>query len=220
MPKTATLMPGSMVQPSMAFSQGGEHLMLNKKCKLLNGSFKHSRKGFEEIHVPMPKNHIGSGDELVHMAKSLEWAWAAFTVPKLHRVQSKLFPVAFGADKLLLLCAPTGTGKTNVAMLTILNELARYRDEETGGFALDQFKIVYVAPMKALVQEMVGDFTSRLTFTCGVKVGKLTGDSNDEAANLRDPNHHDNGRYYSQEHGHQLYESCSPYDHRQDPPIA
>ena len=62
-------------------------------------------------------------------------------------------------------------------MLTILNELAKYRDEETGEFALDQFKIVYIAPMKALVQEMVGNFTSRLTSAFGVKVGELTGDS-------------------------------------------
>ncbi|KAG6377557.1 hypothetical protein JVT61DRAFT_15372 [Boletus reticuloceps] len=57
-------------------------------------------------------------------------------------------------------------------MLTILNELAKYRDEETGEFALDQFKIVYIAPMKALVQEMVGNFTSRLTSAFGVKISE------------------------------------------------
>ncbi|KAG6370880.1 putative RNA helicase [Boletus reticuloceps] len=182
-PKTATLAPGSTVQPkatvdleNMAFSQGG-HLMSNKKCKLPDGSFKRSRKGFEEIHVPAPKKHAGSEDELVPVTKLPEWARAAFTVPRLNRVQSKLFPVAFGTDEPILLCAPTGAGKTNVAMLTILNELAKYRDEETGEFALDQFKIVYIAPMKALVQEMVGNFTSRLTSAFGIKVGELTGDS-------------------------------------------
>ena len=62
-------------------------------------------------------------------------------------------------------------------MLTILNELAKYRDEETGKFVLDQFKTVYIAPMKALVQEMVSNFTSCLTSAFGIKVGKLTGDS-------------------------------------------
>ncbi|KAG9310011.1 putative RNA helicase [Chiua virens] len=182
-PKTATLPPGFTVQPkrildleSMAFSQGG-HLMSNKKCKLPEGSFKKSGKGYDEIHVPAPKKYVGKDDELVPITKLPEWARAAFTVPKLNRVQSKLFPVAFGTDEPLLLCAPTGAGKTNVAMLTVLNELAKYRDEDTGEFALDQFKIVYVAPMKALVQEMVGNFTSRLTSTFGVKVGELTGDS-------------------------------------------
>jgi pre-mRNA-splicing helicase BRR2 len=61
-------------------------------------------------------------------------------------------------------------------MLTILNELAKWRDEETGQFDLDGFKIIYVAPMKALVQEMVGNFQARLK-VFGVKVGELTGDS-------------------------------------------
>ena len=61
-------------------------------------------------------------------------------------------------------------------MLTILNVLAKYRDEETGEFALDALKIVYVAPVKALVQEMVGNFNARLSIF-GIKVGELTGNS-------------------------------------------
>lgn len=61
-------------------------------------------------------------------------------------------------------------------MLTILNEMSKYRDEATGTFDLDSFKIIYVAPMKALVQEMVGNFSSRLG-AFGIKVGELTGDS-------------------------------------------
>lgn len=60
-------------------------------------------------------------------------------------------------------------------MLTFLNELAKVRDEDTGTFALDELKIVYVAPMKALVQEMVGNFGKRLE-PYGVKVSELTGD--------------------------------------------
>ena len=38
----------------MAFSQGG-HLMSNKKCKPLEGSFKRMKKGYEEIHILVPK---------------------------------------------------------------------------------------------------------------------------------------------------------------------
>ncbi|EKM79046.1 hypothetical protein AGABI1DRAFT_60232 [Agaricus bisporus var. burnettii JB137-S8] len=181
-PKTATLAPGSTVQPkrvvdleSLAFSQGG-HLMSNKKCKLPDGSFKRSKKGYEEIHVPAPKSKPVTDNELVPVSSLPAWAREAFTVPRLNRVQSKLFPVAFGTDEPILLCAPTGAGKTNVAMLTILNELAKWRDEETGQFDLDGFKIIYVAPMKALVQEMVGNFQARLK-VFGVKVGELTGDS-------------------------------------------
>lgn len=61
-------------------------------------------------------------------------------------------------------------------MLTILNEMAKWRDEETGKFDLDSFKIVYVAPMKALVQEQVGNFSHRLK-DFGIVVRELTGDS-------------------------------------------
>ncbi|KIY53142.1 putative RNA helicase [Fistulina hepatica ATCC 64428] len=157
---------------SMAFSQGG-HLMSNKKCKLPEGSFKRAKKGYEEIHVPAPKKAPTSADLPA-------WSRKAFTVEKLNRVQSKLYPVAFGSDENLLLCAPTGAGKTNVAMLTILNELGKHliegRPGVEGDFNLDEFKVIYVAPMKALVQEMVGNFSKRLG-AFGVKVGELTGDS-------------------------------------------
>lgn len=54
--------------------------------------------------------------------------------------------------------------------------MSKWRDEATGTFAMDSFKIIYIAPMKALVQEMVGNFTSRLS-VFGIKVGELTGDS-------------------------------------------
>ncbi|KAF8970308.1 Sec63-domain-containing protein [Flammula alnicola] len=181
-PKTATLAPGSTVQPkhtvdleSMAFSQGG-HLMSNKKCKLPDGSFKRAKKGYEEIHVPAPKQKPVADGESVPISDLPAWAREAFTVQKLNRIQSKLYPIAFGTDEPILLCAPTGAGKTNVAMLTILNELGKHRSEETGGFDLDAFKCIYIAPMKALVQEMVGNFTARLK-VFGVRVGELTGDS-------------------------------------------
>ena len=119
-PKTATLAPGTTVQPkrtldleSMMFSQGG-HLMSNKKCKLPEGSFKRSRKGFEEIHVPAPKQKPMAEGELVPISALPPWAKEAFTVPRLNRVQSKVFPIAFGTDEPILLCAPTGAGKVGI----------------------------------------------------------------------------------------------------------
>jgi pre-mRNA-splicing helicase BRR2 len=116
-PKTATVAPGSIVQPkrtvdldSMAFNQGG-HLMSNKKCKLPDGSFKRAKKGYEEIHVPAPKQKPTTESDFVPISAPPAWAREAFTVPKLNRVQSKVFPVAFGTDEPILLCAPTGAGK-------------------------------------------------------------------------------------------------------------
>ncbi len=117
-PKTATLAPGSVVQPkktvdleSMIFSQGG-HLMSNKTTKLPQGSFKRAKKGYEEIHVPAPKSKPVATGELVPITDLPEWARQGFPGLKtLNRVQSKLYPVAFGTDEPILLCAPTGAGK-------------------------------------------------------------------------------------------------------------
>lgn len=76
----------------------------------------------------------------------------------------------------MLLCAPTGAGKTNVAMLTILNEIGKWRDQASGEIELNAFKIVYVAPMKALVSEQAANFRDRLQ-SYGIVVNELTGDS-------------------------------------------
>ncbi len=138
-PKTGTLAPGSTVQPKrildlegMAFSQGG-HLMSNKKCKLPEGSFKRSKKGYEEIHVPAPKKPAKEA-QLVPITELPAWAQQAFPkVTHLNRVQSKLFPVAFGEDDPLLLCAPTGAGKvrfvvlSKTRILTVLRHLDKCR---------------------------------------------------------------------------------------------
>ncbi|CAG8585503.1 9938_t:CDS:2 [Funneliformis caledonium] len=179
----ATLPPGTTATPkaivdleSLTFTQGG-HLMSNKKCKLPEGSFKRSKKGYEEIHVPAPKPKPFSDDEKLIPIKELPvWIQDAFKGARtLNRIQSQIYPVAFGQDENLLVCAPTGSGKTNVAMLCILNEIEKNREVETGIIDTDSFKIVYIAPMKALVQEMVGNFSTRLQ-PYGIKVAELTGD--------------------------------------------
>lgn len=59
-------------------------------------------------------------------------------------------------------------------MLTILHELGLHRRPD-GSLDTGAFKIVYVAPMKALVAEMVGNFTKRLGDAYGLSVRELTG---------------------------------------------
>lgn len=60
-------------------------------------------------------------------------------------------------------------------MLTILNELRRHYDAENGVLLDTDFKIIYVAPMKALAAEMVENFSRRLS-ALGLQVKELTGD--------------------------------------------
>ena len=161
---------------NLVFDQGN-HLMTNPNVKLPQGSTKRTFKGYEEIHVPAPKRHKDSSERADMLASELpDWSRPGFgSSEKLNRIQTKCFPAAFEDDCNMLICAPTGSGKTNVGMLAILREIGKHRNPETGEIMLDDFKIVYIAPLKALVQEQVGNFGKRLE-SYGIKVSELTGD--------------------------------------------
>ncbi|ROT36775.1 pre-mRNA-splicing factor brr2 [Sodiomyces alkalinus F11] len=160
---------------NLVFDQGN-HLMTNPKVRLPEGSTKRTFKGYEEIHVPIPKKPADRTQGLIPITDMPEWSRVPFgTTKTLNKVQTKCFPTAFEDDGNMLICAPTGSGKTNVAMLTILREIGKNRNPQTGEIDLDAFKIVYIAPLKALVQEQVGNFGKRLE-PYGIKVSELTGD--------------------------------------------
>ncbi|WKX97568.1 hypothetical protein Q1695_013326 [Nippostrongylus brasiliensis] len=160
----------------LAFSQGS-HLMSNKRCELPDGSYRKQKKSYEEIHVPALKpKPFAEGEKLIDISELPKWAQPAFDGFKsLNRIQSRLCESALNSDEHLLLCAPTGAGKTNVALLTILHEIGKHLNED-GSVKVDEFKCIYIAPMKSLVQEMVGNFTKRLA-PFGITVGEMTGDA-------------------------------------------
>lgn len=179
----ATLQPGTMVKPrkvldlgAMAFAEGAR-LKPSTPTKLPANTMRTDKPNWEEIHVPAPVKRTVGENELVAISSMPAWAHKAFpSATRLNPVQSKCYPIAFGSDEPMLLCAPTGAGKTNVAMLTILHELEKWRNPQTGEFDLSAFKIVYVAPMKALVAEQAQGFRDRLE-PYGIVVKELTGDS-------------------------------------------
>lgn len=123
----ANIQAGSLVQPkgtvdldSMMFGQGAR-LMSNKKCRLPEGSFKRSKKGYEEIHIPPPEKKAAKPGEELPIEELPEWTRAAFGKAKsLNRVQTKVYPVAFGEDDPILLCAPTGAGKVRLDSICLL----------------------------------------------------------------------------------------------------
>ncbi|GBG66811.1 hypothetical protein CBR_g70690 [Chara braunii] len=160
---------------SLSFHQGGL-LMANKKCELPPGSYRTPKKGYEEVFVPALKpKAFAETEKLVKISELPEWAQPAFGDMKtLNRIQSKVFETTFYTSSNMLLCAPTGAGKTNVAMLAILQVIGVHRRED-GTIDTSKFKIVYVAPMKALVAEMVGNLSNRLK-DYGLTVRELTGD--------------------------------------------
>lgn len=161
---------------SYVFEQGS-HLNTVGKILLPSGTTKSETKTYEEYNVPPPIAPQQS-DPLVPISQLPTWAHPAFKGTKsLNRVQSKVFPSAFNSSENLLLCAPTGAGKTNVALLAILETIGHYLDADTNKIDLDAFKIVYISPLKALVQEQVREFGDKLE-AYGIKVAELTGDRN------------------------------------------
>lgn len=159
----------------LVFAQGS-HFMANKRCQLPDGSFRRQRKGYEEVHVPALKPKPFAADEqMVPVEKLPKYAQAGFEgFRTLNRIQSKLFRAAMDTDENLLLCAPTGAGKTNVALMCMLREIGKHINVD-GTINVDDFKIIYIAPMRSLVQEMVGSFGKRLA-SYGITVAELTGD--------------------------------------------
>ncbi|EEY56109.1 DEAD/DEAH box RNA helicase, putative [Phytophthora infestans T30-4] len=133
-------------------------------------------KGYEHVFIPAhAKKALGREEKLVSISSLEDFAQTAFHgITELNRLQSKLFNAAYTSNQNLLVCAPTGAGKTNVAMLTILQEVKTQLSRESS-HGVANMKIIYVAPMKALAQEVVTKFGQRLK-ALKLKVRELTGD--------------------------------------------
>ncbi|WFD31329.1 RNA helicase [Malassezia sp. CBS 17886] len=130
---------------------------------------------YEEVTIPPSKPlPFRTTERLVRTDEMDALCQGAFhRYESLNRLQSAVYPMAYGTNENLLVCAPTGAGKTDVAMLAVLRCLAQHAD----GLRVrkHEFKIVYVAPMKALVAEIVAKFSQRLRYL-GIAVRELTGD--------------------------------------------
>ncbi|ORX42129.1 Sec63-domain-containing protein [Piromyces finnis] len=144
---------------------------------LPQGTIRNDDKDYEEIIIPIVQKAPERAEEKLIPISSLdEFSQKAFKgIKQLNRVQSIVFPIAFHTNENMLVAAPTGAGKTNIAMLAVLNTILKYYDPETKYLDRDQFKIVYVAPMKALAAEIVRKFSERLG-ELGITVKEYTGD--------------------------------------------
>uniref|UniRef100_A0A7S1KPB1 RNA helicase n=1 Tax=Percolomonas cosmopolitus TaxID=63605 RepID=A0A7S1KPB1_9EUKA len=164
--------------------ESGSHFMSNDKVRL-PPSAKHEKfKTYEQVHIPAPPApELKKGEKKVSLKNCPGWIHPAFPgVSAFNRMQSAVYESALMDSHNMLVCAPTGAGKTNAAVLCMLHEIGQHlnqQKDDSGNYTLkdSDFKIVYVAPMKALVHEVMGNLKERLTTTYGVTVAELTGDS-------------------------------------------
>ncbi|KAG7193183.1 uncharacterized protein KQ657_000940 [Scheffersomyces spartinae] len=158
---------------------------IGKKYALPQGSTRQQYNTYEEIIIPAPErkaNRWITKEQLIKVNSLDLFCQGTFkNYSTLNMMQSIVFPVAYETNENMLVCAPTGAGKTDVAMLTILRTISEFSNEiqHEEGMTLDidyeEFKIVYVAPLKALAAEIVDKYSKKLAWL-GITVKELTGD--------------------------------------------
>lgn len=139
-------------------------------------STREDRPEYLKIRIdPLPRMRPAV-DSLTRIDALPAWTRKAFEgTQSLNVIQSAIYERAFQSEDNILVCAPTGAGKTNIALLCILQELEKHVDKDAMTLRDHAFKIVYISPMKALASEIVEKFTNKLRYL-GVKVREFTGD--------------------------------------------
>lgn len=188
--KNATLAPSYLRETQYphvyrAYAAGNTLSYTGKKYGLTAGAERKQFDKYEEYVIPAgAKGKLGPGQKLIKIEDLDGLCRNTFKGYKtLNRMQSLVYPVGYKTSENMLICAPTGAGKTDAAMLTILHTIGQHifpspmEDVSATEFAanLDDFKIVYVAPMKALAAEITEKLGKRLAWL-GIKCREYTGD--------------------------------------------
>ena len=102
---------------------------------------RYSDRVMEELRIPHTSGAPPPlGEGLVQIRELDDIAQLAFKGTRaLNRIQSVAFDAAYFTNENLLVSAPTGSGKTNIAMLCVLRELKNNMVD--GVIRRDQFKV-------------------------------------------------------------------------------
>ncbi|OSX59244.1 hypothetical protein POSPLADRAFT_1048584 [Postia placenta MAD-698-R-SB12] len=164
------------VYTSSSMVQGNVLSHLGTKYMLPLGTVRQDYEDYEEVILP-PANAVPprATERLIPVTELDDLAKGSFPgYTSLNRIQSIVYPTAYKSNENML-------GKTDVAMLAILRVLDQHRGPAKGSSSLastinrDKFKIIYVAPMKALASEIVRKLGRRLKWL-SITVRELTGD--------------------------------------------
>ncbi|KAG8652394.1 hypothetical protein MANES_06G085400v8 [Manihot esculenta] len=91
---------------------------------------------------------------------------ALYNFSHFNPIQTQIFHVLYHTDNNVLLGAPTGSGKTISAELAMLRLFDTQPD----------MKVIYIAPLKAIVRERMNDWRKRLVSQLGKEMVEMTGD--------------------------------------------
>ena len=166
-----------------------------KKYALPPGTIHRDDNVYEEYEIPAAPVGMAAAGRMLLEIKDLDGlCQRTFKGYKsLNSMQSLVYQVAYKTSENMLICAPTGAGKTDAAVLTILNTIAKnvapnpveHRSATDFTVMAEDFKIIYVAPMKALAAEVTEKLGKRLAWL-GIKARELTGDMHLTKAEILD----------------------------------
>jgi len=152
---------------------------LHPTAGLPAGTIREDFQYYEKVTIPPPIRDASTLHPRLQIQDILEYDSAKIfegTI-SLNPMQSTLFDTAYHRRENMLVCAPTGAGKTNVALLTVAAHFQKVGliGDDTDPALETGHKVVYIAPMKALAQEVVEKFSSKLK-KLRLVVRELTGD--------------------------------------------
>ncbi|KAF8528771.1 Sec63-domain-containing protein [Hysterangium stoloniferum] len=173
------------VYTSSSIVQGNVLSNFGSKYMLPVGTTRVDSDNWEEVTIP-PARPVPpqTSERLIPVTELDGLARGSFPgYTSLNRIQSIVYHTAYGTNENLLIC-DLFQGKTDVAMLTVLRVIDQNLSSPTvksnpgqlaSAIKRDDFKIIYVAPMKALAAEIVRKLGKRLAWL-SIRVRELTGD--------------------------------------------
>ncbi|XP_049873449.1 probable ATP-dependent DNA helicase HFM1 [Pectinophora gossypiella] len=127
-----------------------------------------------------PIKHTGQQGNFRSVEEIDEKYRDVFTYTFFNLVQSNVIEDAIYSDKSMVVCAPTGSGKTVVFEMAIVQLLMALDDKQYTG----DFKIIYMAPVKALCTERLSEWYPKFT-KLGLTCIEVTGDTNVDFSQLK-----------------------------------
>ncbi|KAI0306975.1 Sec63-domain-containing protein [Multifurca ochricompacta] len=167
---------------SSSTSQGNILSQTGQKFTLPVGTTRHAQDYYEEVVVPPARNVPPRATERVIPVSELDdLARQSFSgYSSLNRMQSIIYPTAYGSNENMLLQPAQYVVYRLIANTPPSHQHRAHSthsksDSLPASIRRNDFKIIYVAPMKALAAEIVKKFSKRLQWLA-IHVRELTGD--------------------------------------------
>lgn len=123
-------------------------------------------------NMPTKIQHTPQTQECIPLSKIAPSMRSLFSFEFFNRMQSSCLPALYEGNDNCVIGAPTAAGKTVCFELALANQ---FQKKSLGTFQ----KILYLAPLKSLVQERLRDWKHKLG-PLGISCQELSGDMEDE----------------------------------------